>query len=157
LLPCWPVIRKALSSTVKHRRIHRAVHHKIKLSHVTTVVKVVCSVTAIGVIDASSLPLPSLALPPPGSAVTGTGLRPDFTADYPHLELPISYVLSGSDWDQLNRLGDVNSGSLFSTAGSDPIGPSTEPQAVDEPSALALLLPALVCLIIAIQRNPDRA
>ena len=104
-------------------------------------IEVVCSVTAVGAIGASSLPIPPAALAPPGLTVSAPGLR----SDYPLLELPISYVLSGGEWDQLNRLGDVN---LFPIEGLGPVELRTGPQPVDEPTALTLLLSALICLII---------
>jgi hypothetical protein len=138
MITCWPLIRKALLPIVKRRRVHRTVYHKLKASHAPKVVKAVCAVTTIGAVGTSSLPIPSSAISPPGLIASAPGVISHPVAVYPLLELPISYVLAGWESD-LNGSGDVYLG---------PIEPGTGPQPVDEPTAVALLLPALICLTL---------
>jgi hypothetical protein len=71
------------------------------------------------------------------------------------MELPdsafsVAELLSGLDLEQLNRLEIVNDISgPDEQAGISQLGPSNQPQPVDEPQALVLFVPALALLIAA--------
>lgn len=150
LLTCWPTVRNALrAASLTHRRLHYAVPRKLTMAHLTAAAKIVCLVAGVGAIGASHLSLS----PPPSPAANrdfalgAEGPQPGSPIDYSGFDLPVSYVLSGLDLDQLERLG--NASGVFGPGeqqGAGPNGRSDQPAPVDEPAALALFAPALVWL-----------